>query len=219
MKVECVTLRQFQRALRDVSKETRKTEVAIVNSALKDVCFRAMQFTEKVEPGRIQAELLRDDIVYKLAAKKVGGRFGSGRIDRFGNTRLRGRGKTRNVTRAEISREAAKILKRRTASGGAVRAGWIPAARRVGAMVRGDRLRAGSSAARGTGQKATLTSSYGFIRNVLVTRTAKGNRVPVGQIPEAVDGLRKAVAFVTSDRQAYLRRKQLQRAMRAAARQ
>lgn len=217
MRVDCPNLKRFQGSLRAVSTETKKTEPQIVNSALKDVCFRAMQFTDKTPPGQIQAELYRDNLLVKLAAKRVAGKYGSGRVDRYGNTRLRGRGKTRNVRKSEIIREANKILKRRVASGGAIRAGWIPAARRVGASVRGDRLSSRGSAARGTGQKATISSVFGFIRNALITRSgATGRRVPVANIPDAVEGLRKAVAFVASDREAYVRRKQLARAARRA---
>ena len=155
-----------------------------------------MQFSEYADPGLIQAQLYRDKILLKLAT-----------------LRARANGK---VTRAAIAREATKILKKRIAGSRAIRAGWIPSIKALGGSIRGGgKLRAGSSASKGSATKATISKLSGIIRNALVTRSAAtGHPIPVENIQKAQDALNKAIVFVASDRENYVRRKMIEKTLR-----
>jgi hypothetical protein len=219
--VDCPTLKRFQASLRAKMAASKRTEPEIVNKALKDVALRAMQFTEAADPTTIEAALRRDKIALKLATKKLAGRAGTVRVNSRGYTgRTKGgnlRKFSKRVSRAQIAAEARKIINRRKAGARAIRAGWIPGARTVGAGARGGARLTQGSAQRGTGRRATQSAPYGFIRNSLVTRSARGGRrMGVGQIRQAIAGLRAAVSFVASDVEKYVRQKTLARVIKSA---
>lgn len=188
-------IKRFTASLRGVARAVKKPEAEIVNKALKDVGFRAMQFTPFAEPGRIQAELYRDNILIRMAV-----------------ARLKKKGK---FTKRQVASEATRILKRRIASSRAARAGWIPGLKALGASVRGAKLRSGGSASRGSAQKATINRLSGVIRNALVTHSAAtGAATSVENIPQAVHALNRAIAFVASDREDYARRKLIEKELK-----
>jgi hypothetical protein len=213
------SMAKLSAALKLVSQETKKAEVDIVNKAVKDVGFRAMQFTPFAEPGLIQAQLYRDKIAIKMAVKRISKRAGRPIVNTRGTVKL-GRGgsvKTHSgLTKAEIAKEAALIIRKAVASSKAMRAGWIPGLRRIGAQVSGGaRLKAGGTAAQGTGQKATIGNLTSFIENALFTRSrATGKRMSIGQIRDAVRALKRAIDVVTSDRFAYARKKAIGKILR-----
>ena len=199
---------------------SKKPFAAIVNRALKNVAFRAMQFTAYAEPGMIQAELYRDGLALKLAARKLSRRAGRQVVDRYGNTKVNKRGKAvryGGATQAQIRAEATKIIQRRIASSRASRAGWIPAVRGHGGSVRGEKLRPGSSASKGSATKATVSRLSGVIRNALVTRNWEGKRTSVENIPEARAGLEKAIRFVTADMGSHREKKEIERALQTVS--
>lgn len=218
MKLECTNLARFKQALQSVKTDLKKPEAEIVNKALKDVAFRAMSFTPFAEPGLVQAQLYRDNILLKIAAKKVAARAGKAKVDRFGNTKLTAKGKAihhANTSTREIAKEADRILARRVSSTRALRAGWIPAVKAFGGSIRGAaKPKAGGSGQRGGAQKATISKLMGVIRNALVTRPQKGGKVPVENIELAIRALNQAIEFVASDREDYLRRKMIEKALK-----
>jgi hypothetical protein len=218
MKVRVKGLPQFKRALHLVMQETKKTEAEIVNKALKDVGFKAMQYTPFASPGLIQAQLYRDKMILKIAAKRVAARAGTAKINRFGSERLTKTGKAQKygrVSRDSIAKEAAKILRKAVASSKALRAGWIPGLRRIGAQVRGaGTLKASGSASKGTGQKATISRLSGFIENALVTHArTSGKSTRVENIAVAVNALNRAISEVSADREGYAK-KQIEKVLR-----
>jgi hypothetical protein len=183
-----VDLSKFRAALANVALASKKPHAEVVNKALKDVAFRSAQFTKKTTAAKIRAGLPKE-LVMRLAAaslKKKQGKF----------------------TKEELKAAAARILKRRRSGIGGVRAGWIPAILALGGKYRGAKAKPGGSAAKGLAKKAGAFRMAGLIRNAVVTRQfAKNTETGAGNIPFAVAALRKAIVFVTNDRQAYAERK------------
>jgi hypothetical protein len=214
MKIKVEGMKRLTAALHAVMRETKKAEVDIVNKALKDVGFKSMQYTKFADPGLIQAQLYRDDILIKMAARRVAKRAGTVKLNRFGTSRLTKTGKESKfgrATRSAIKVEAGKMLRRAVKSSKALRAGWIRGLHRIGAQVRGaGKLNPSGSASRGTGEKATINRLVGFIENALVTRArATGRSTRVENIGEAVKALNRAIREVSSDREDYARKKMI----------
>lgn len=196
---------EFEASLRAVGQGVKRPFSEIVNKALKDVGFRAMQFSEFADPGKIEAELRRNQLALRIASKKLSGRRGKQKVDRFGNTKLTKGGRAQKfgrVTRVQIGRYAAKLIRRRKAGSKAVRAGWIPAVRAFGGTIRAGnaQLRPGRSTAKGYAKKATPAKLNGEIANALITRNYAGKKTNVEQIAMAQRALDQAVQYVTMDR-------------------
>lgn len=204
-------LRDFKSALKAVHKNSRHEFSVIVNKALKDVAFRAMQHSKFAEPGFIQAQLYRDNILLKMATRSLTGRRGKVKLDRFGGEKLTKRGRaqrfTRRVTRAQIAAKAAKILRARIRASKAVRAGWIPAVRAFGGAPRGAGPLRPGTAAKGYAIKANMRQLAGEIANTLVTRNHAGRKTPVENIAMARVALARAVDSVTRDREQFAQRR------------
>lgn len=186
-----VDLSKFRAALLSVKNQTKKPEVDIVNRALRDVAFRSASFTPKASVSTITSTLKggKNNIILWLATKACNDKFG---IKKW---------------KKKDRREMAQAIYRRRKSGvGALRAGWIPAIQALGGSYKGAELRAGS-VSKGTAKKATIGKLVGLIKNNMITKNYKNEKMGAGSIKVAIDGLRKAVQFVTSDRQAYLERK------------
>lgn len=211
--------REFTATLKRVSKGSRKPAANIVNKALKNVAFRAMEFTDYADPGLIEAQLLRDNIVYKIAARRVSSRAGSQKVDKFGNAKLSKKGRalkfSKKVTRNAIRIEAAKIIRKRKAGAKAIRAGWIPAVKKFGGSIRGGaKLKPGGTASKGVAVPATASKLRGSISNALVTISYVGKKTPVERLPEAVSGLNKAVAYVSKDMNSHQTKKEMEAMLR-----
>jgi len=188
---------RFTRVLREVKTATRKASVEIVNRAARDVAFRAASFTPKTT-GAIVAATLSSKMLAGLASAA-----------------LRKNGK---FTKAEHKAYMKRILAKRKRGIGGIRAGWIPAIKALGGTYRGAKMNGGGSASKGKGKMATTSSLVAFITNAIITTSAKGVQTGGGNIPFAKAALEKAIRFVTSDREAYLRKKKLAEAMKQASR-
>lgn len=181
-------LTKFRAALANVALASKKPEAEIVNKALKDVAFRSAQFTPKTTSAKVRSSLPKE-ILFRIAAKHLSEKKGK-------------------YTKEELRTTAARIAKRRRSGIGGVRAGWIPAIMALGGTYRGAKAKPGGSAAKGTAKKAGLFRMAGLIRNsVVTTQFAKRTNTGAGNIGFAVNALRKAIVFVTNDRQAYAERK------------
>ena len=181
-------LTKFRAALANVALASKKPEAEIINKALKDVAFRSAQFTPKTTPAKVGSSLPRK-MLFRMAAKHLKEKQG-------------------NYTKEELRATAARIAKRRRSGIGGVRAGWIPAILALGGTYRGAKEKPGGSAKKGTAKKAGAFRMAGLIRNsVITTQFSKRTNTGAGDIQFAVDALRKAVVFVTNDRQAYADRK------------
>lgn len=203
-------IKEFNRAIQAVGQATKKDGADIVNRALRNVAFRAMQFTESAEPGKIQAELYRDNIALKMAAAHLAKKVGTTKVDRLGNTKLTRGGRAQKhgrVTRQQIAAYATRIIKRAINSARAIKAGWIPAVKSTGGSVRSEKQKASGSASKGFAVKATLSRMKGEIVNALVTRDHGRKKTDVSRISQAQAGLNRAVAFVTQDMMNYAKSK------------
>ena len=192
-----VDMARFTAALRRVKAQSRRSEAEIVNKALKDVGFRAAQFTPKTTAAQIRGELLSGNLLPRLAAASLKKRQGK-------------------FTRAEHKEEMQKILRRRTSGVNALRAGWIPAIQRFGGNFRGARLKPGGSASRGTGRPATIGQLSGFIRNSVRTHNHAGRAFGPGEIAVAVTALQRAILHVSNDREVLARKREMAAALRRA---
>ena len=186
-----VDLSKFRAALVAVKNQTKKPEADIVNRAMRDVAFRSASFTPKATASSVRAALTNQNVslLASLAAIACNKKFGVKKWSRVQHKEMMGR-----------------VLTRRKAGLGALRAGWIPAIQALGGSYRGAKLRAGS-ASKGTAKKATINNLFGTIKNTVITKNYKGEEQGVGSINIAVDALGKAIRFVINDRQTYLDRK------------
>jgi len=181
-------LTKFRAALANVALASKKPEAEIINKALKDVAFRSAQFTPKTTPAKVRSSLPKE-ILFRIAAKHLSEKQGK-------------------YTKQELRATAGRIAKRRRSGIGGVRAGWIPAIMALGGTYRGAKAKPGGSAKKGTAKKAGAFRMAGLIRNsVITTQFAKRTNTGAGNIQFAVNALRKAIVFVTNDRQAYAERK------------
>ena len=181
-------LTKFRAVLANVALASKKPQAEIINKALKDVAFRSAQFTPKTTPAKVGSSLPRE-MLLRMAAKHLKEKQGK-------------------YTKAELRTTAARISKRRRSGIGGVRAGWIPAILALGGTYRGAKEKPGGSAKKGTAKKAGAFRMAGLIRNsVITTQFAKRTNTGAGNIEFAVAALRKAIVFVTNDRQAYADRK------------
>lgn len=213
-------IRQFIQTVQAVGKDSKKPFAEIVNKALKNVGFRAMQFTPYADPGQIQAELYHDDMLLKIATSILKGNAGREIIDKHGNSKLTKGGRARRyrkkVTRQQIAALASKLLRIRIAGSRAARAGWIPAVRSFGGSVRGDaKQRPGTTTANGGGTRANPGKLSGRIWNALITRSRKTrSKVPVERIIGAVSALDKAVKYVTADMRSHAEKRGVEAVLR-----
>ena len=181
-------LTKFRAVLANVALASKKPQAEIINKALKDVAFRSAQFTPKTTPAKVGSSLPRK-MLFRMAAKHLKETQGK-------------------YTKEELRSTAARIAKRRRSGIGGVRAGWIPAILALGGTYRGAKDKPGGSAKKGTAKKAGAFRMDGLIRNsVITTQFAKRTNTGAGNIDFAVAALRKAIVFVTNDRQAYADRK------------
>ena len=186
-----VDLSKFRAALVAVKNQTKKPEADIVNRAMRDVAFRSASFTPRATASAVKSGLSAQNgkLLAALAAIACNNKFG-----------------VKKWTREQHKEMMGRVLTRRKAGLGALRAGWIPAIQALGGSYRGAKLRAGS-ASKGTAKKATINNLTGIIKNVVETRNYKGDKTGVGNIAVASDALGKAIRFVINDRQTYLDRK------------
>ena len=156
---------------------------------MKDVAFRAAQFTPKTKSGTVRAGL-RAKLLSRIAAKTLSAKQGK-------------------FKKTELAAEKKKIMARRLKGIGGVRAGWFPAIVALGGKIRGgEKMKSKGSASKGFAKQAGGLRLFGKIRNsVITTQFAKKTNTGAGNIPFAISALREAVNFVANDRAAHAERK------------
>jgi len=192
-------MRRFTAALRAVKENTRKAEADIVTRAGRDVAFRAASFTPKATASAINSKVKGSGALIGLAIVALNKAPGKGQWKK-----------------ADLKLKMAAILKARKAGIGALRAGWIPAIHALGGTYRGAKLTRGS-ASKGSGKRATISSLVSIIRNAVVTMNVKGKKTSAEMISVAVAGLNRAIEFVSSDRENYVRKKLIERELRKSS--
>ncbi len=203
---------EFIHGIELIKQATRRAEPDIVNRALRNVAYQAMKETPYAEPGMIQAELYRDNILLKLASTYVTRQEGKATRDKSGNWKRTKKGKLKTIgrtTRAKIAAAATRLLKLRISGSRAMRAGWIKAILMLGGAIRGGaKLKAGGSTSEGGAKLATFSNPTGSISNTLVTKSAKSRaKTGIGAIDLAEQALERAVATVAGENIAYAKDK------------
>lgn len=188
--IQMTNIKELGAALKRVMAVTKKTEAEIVNKALKDVAFRSAQYTPKTTASEIKSELKGSGVIYGLAAKSCNKKYGA-----------------RTWTKPQFNDEVRLILQRRTRGVNALRAGWIPAIRKMGGTFRGANLRANGTASEGLAKPATIEKLEGWIQNSVVTYSAAGKASGAGEIIVAVQAINRAVQSVIVDRLQYAEKK------------
>lgn len=183
---------RFTATLKRVLRETKKTGAEIVTHACRDVAFRAASFTPKSSPGKINRDL-HPNILRKMAAEWLA--------------------KKGKYTKRDLRTAMSKIKKKRKASVGALRAGWIPAIQQLGGTYRGATATQRGSSSKGFGKKATASNLRAHIRNTIVTRSHDGKH-SADRIGVAAKALQKAIQFVSSDRQNHVRKKMMAKVLK-----
>lgn len=194
---------EFTRGIRAVQQATRREMPKIVNRALLNVAYRAMEYTEYADPGKIQSELYRDNMLVKIATAWLVNKQGRAMRGRSGDIKRTKGGKIKYhgaITRAKIAAAATRFLRIRISSSKAARASWIPSIRDLGGAIRGDaKQKQGSTAAKGGAIRASLSRMFGQIKSTLITKNAKGSKTDIGAIAMAERALDKAVAKVARE--------------------
>lgn len=197
---------KWARSIAAVKGATKRGRGDIVNRALKNVAFRAAQFTEKLTPDEIEEILLKDRLLLKITMKTLQREGESLPTKRKGKLKgVKRRRKTGKITRAMISREARKIKARRRQGSGVTRAGWIPAVQKMGGSYRGAKLRAGGIASKGQGRRATDAVPVGSIENA-VTRNFTGKGGSKGRW-KAEKALGRGINHVADENIRYAKKK------------
>lgn len=218
-------LSSFKKSIRAVAgvKGIKGDGADIINRALKDVAFRAMQFTTFATPTDVAADLYRNDIGVKIVAKALAKKRGKARLSKQFSRGFK-KGKTKTLKKGSwqkmVSRELKAKIKRRSGPGRAKfrRAGWIPAVLAMGGAIRGGQdstvggggraaadLKAGGAASRGYADAATPQKLRGTIANVAYD-SMKGKNGARSR-KDMDEALSKAVRFVARDREQYAQRK------------
>ncbi len=183
-------LPRFFAALRNKAKVSRKIESDGINRALKNVAFRAAQFTAKTTASQISSELKTGDLLPRLATIACNRKYGKG-----------------GWNREQHSEMMKSIVKRRRSGAGALRAGWIPAIQMLGGRYRGAKVRSGTTGAEGYALKALPHKLNGLIANAVQVHNFKGQQFSAADIAIAINALERAIGFVTEDMEGYVTRK------------
>lgn len=219
MSITLTNLNQFTAALRAVKAATKKTEAEIVTRACRDVAFRAMQFTEKTTAAKITSDIKsKGDMLKRMAIKRLkekGGISKAGLASAMSSATKRKRGSSFvKQWKMEVAEEMKRIINARKSKAAGLRAGWIPAVLDMGGKIRGTREKQNTSARKGFGKKATPTRLQAHIRNTIVGISHDGKITPAEKISVLTEALNKAIAFVASDRENYVRRKMMERTLK-----
>lgn len=184
---------KFNRAIAQYQVATKKDMAEVLNRALRNVGFRAAQYTPKESAADIEAGLRKDKIALKIATKQLKGRVGKSYTTRKGKTRT-----FKRVTRAQIGRKARSLITKRKRRRGFLRAGWIAAmiAAGIEGVRKTDTLRDGKSKI-GSGKKATPSKLRAYLGNKVWGRLDGKNR---GRARSTMkNALKKAMRFVADD--------------------
>jgi hypothetical protein len=132
------TEKQFSKTMKQYAELSRKEVSEAINKKATDVAIRAIKYTPRADKQKIESDLRANGLVYKLI-KKTG------------------------LTRKQAQQKAERMIRRRKASVGYIRAGWYKAAQAFGA--RGGKTRPNKLAAKGSGIKATRSKTEAILNN------------------------------------------------------
>ena len=185
---------EFRRALKQYQQASNKTFSEVINKKAKDVALRSVQFTPKARLNKIRKyEPNGRSYARKIlhARATMGTRLGKAKKGE-GNKPL-----------------AEKLYKSRLQSRGYIAAGWIKAARDLGAPPpRGiAKLQKGGRANKGKAIKATPAKLFCDIFNMSIGAETVG-----------LEPLKRALDFVRKDMQKYIDRKMAPVAKKYSAR-
>lgn len=179
---------RFVRAIRNKIKVVKKTEADVINKALKDVAYRAAQFTPKSSVAKINS--ISTLILAKLAARYLKGKQGT-------------------YTKQQLQDYMLKIMKARRQRIAALRVGWATAIEAFGGKFRGGVKKGSSTASAAYVLKANSQTLSGLIMNTIETHSANGVH-GAGEIDVAIQALDRAIEFVTEDIEGYATKKLLE---------
>jgi hypothetical protein len=177
--------RELSDALNRYKQATRKDNLTVVNRAAMNVAFRSAQFTPKVEKSKIKDELGQITAGGPTLAKMILLR----NLHRAG----------KKIPRA-LDRAAERLIRARQATAGFIRAGWIPAAKKLQAFVQRGRIPPLAGRRRpGKGGAIPATSERDPWAEVINTSVSKSPTS--GEALERYGGpaLQRAVDFVAND--------------------
>lgn len=205
--------KDFEETINLYKLATKKDLPYILNRALRNVGFKAAEFTPKKDPGQIEAELREDKIGLKMVTKKLRGRIGSTYQTRKGRTKT-----IKKVTRKQISLRTRQLISRRKKRVGFLRAGWVAALQHVGlarSIGKDKTLKDGKSQI-GRGKLATTSSAVASLSNLVYGRLdGKARAQFATQMRQA---LAKAMDVVSKDMTIYATEKLFNTAAKYSAR-
>ena len=210
-----VDMREFQAALRDYIRVSKRTLSDILNRKLFSILLKAYTYTPKATREQIEADL--NVVAYRVSRSRKTGKM-KRRNAIFGTATLvyriinaaRGRAKKKGFYGAQMAKAARKLIGRRLSGIGALRMGWVGAIKKMenivkqtAAIVQGPRVRQrGTAMPAREGWSPKALASY----NLNVRKGPKGARTP--QIDKRVElALSRAFAYETQSMREYIARK------------
>lgn len=186
----------FSKVLKQYAAATKKELPDVLNRALRNVGFRAAQFTPKDSPAEIEADLLKDKFALKFITSKLRARIGKQFTTKKGKTRT-----VQRVTRKQIALATRQFIKRRKRRTGFLRAGWVAALISAGLKTSGlsGNLLADSKSknAIGSGVLATVNTLRASLSNGVWSRL--GGKSKARTAVAMQQALQRAMAFVAKD--------------------
>lgn len=190
--------KQFETALREYQAATKKDMAEVLNRALRNVGFRAAQFTPKKDAGMIEEELRKEQIGLKFITKKLRAKIGSSYTTEKGNVRT-----IRRVTRKQIALKTRQFIARRKKRTGFLRAGWVAALINAGLKTTGlsGALIKDSKSTLGSGNKATPKRLVARLGNAVWGRLTGKSAGKMRAVMQR--SLQRAMDFVANDMKKY----------------
>lgn len=182
-------LREFQAALREYGKATKKDCADILNRAGRNVALRAINLTPKATAAKIKADLAANNNAIRATIR-----------------RLKAKGiPQKGMSRARFALEIKKTIGLRTRSARYVSVGWFKAYEAFGGPSR--KVSSKGFAAAGTGKKATANHLVAELTNAATGADKVG-----------AEALQAAVDFVAHDMLEYAYKKLADTARKHSAR-
>lgn len=204
-------------ATQAVHRATDREMVDILNKTLKDVSYRAAEFTPKATDERIERDLRKDKIALKMATTRLRKRIGQ-TFTKTVRTKGGPRQKTitvSRITRRQIGTEARRIIARRKKRKGFARAGWLAALAKMGGRVARQDNRIIGKTATGDAKPATVNNLVGEVWNNVYMKLQGKAAARTATMME--NALQRAADFVAKDMQAYAERKLTERLVKLFA--
>lgn len=186
--------KQFDDAIELYKEATKKDMADVLNRALRNVGYRAAEFTPKKDKHVIEAELWSDKIGLKFITKKLRARIGQTFKTAKGKLRT-----VRRVTRKQIALQTRQFIARRMKRTGFLRAGWVAALVKAGIKTSGLKgaIIADSKSSLGSGQQATPKKLYARLGNGVWGRLNGKSAATIRGVMQGA--LRRAMSYVAKD--------------------